>query len=67
MTKLAYISLVVCSFLALYGVIIASAIGTNKRPVEADYWKAAGCDELCLQHGDGATPRISTMDFSDLF
>jgi hypothetical protein len=67
MTKLAYISLVVCSFHALYGVIIASAIGTNKRPVEADYWKAAGCDELCLQHGDGATPRISTMDFSDLF
>lgn len=61
MTKPAYILLVVCSFLALYGVIIASAVGTNKRPVEADYWKAAGCDELCLQ----TAPR--GLDFSDLF
>jgi hypothetical protein len=57
------VALTVCSFLALYGVI------AHKRtvPAEANYWLAAGCDELCLQHGDGATPRISTMDFSELF
>jgi len=62
------LTVAVCFFLALYGVIFASAVVTQKRTVqEADFWQAAGCDELCLQHGDGATPRISTMDFSDLF
>jgi len=68
MTTTARSSLVVCFFLSLYGVIFASAVVTQKRTVqEADFWQAAGCDELCLQHGDGATPRISTLDFSDLF
>ena len=64
MTRAARSSLVICFFLALYGVIYvyASAVATNKRTVpEADYWKAAGCDELCLQ----TAPR--GLDFSDLF
>jgi hypothetical protein len=62
MTEAARISLVVCFFLALYGVIFASMAVTNKRTVqEADFWKAAGCDELCLQ----TAPR--GLDFSDLF
>jgi len=64
MTKAARGSLVVCFFLALYGVIYvyASAVATNKRTVqEADFWKAAGCDELCLQTG----PR--EVDISNLF
>ena len=62
MTKVARISLVVCFFLALYGVIFASAVATQKRTVqEADFWKAAGCDELCLQTG----PR--ELDISNLF
>jgi len=65
MTTAARIPLVVCFFLALYGVIFASLAVTNKHTVqEADFWKAAGCDEQCLY----ATPRVSpTMDFSDLF
>ena len=58
----------VCFFLALYGVIFASLVVTQKRTVqEADFWLAAGCDELCLQHEADATPRVSTLDFSDLF
>ena len=64
MTTTARISLAlaVCFFLALYGVIFASTVVTNKRTVqEADFWKAAGCDELCLQ----TAPR--GLDFSDLF
>ena len=64
MTKAARSSLVVCFFLALYGVIYvyASAVATNKRTVqEAEFWKAAGCDELCLQTG----PR--ELDISNLF
>jgi len=63
MPKVARSSLVVCFFLALYGVIYASAcVVANKRTVqEADFWKAAGCDELCLQ----TAPR--GLDFSDLF
>ena len=64
MTTAARISLAlaVCFFLALYGVIFASTFVTNKRTVqEADFWKAAGCDELCLQ----TAPR--GLDFSDLF
>ena len=63
MTAAARISLAtVCFFLALYGVIFASAVVTNKRTVqEADYWKAAGCDELCLQTAPQG------LDFSDLF
>jgi hypothetical protein len=62
MTKAVRSSLVVCFFLALYGVIFASTVVTNKRTVqEADFWKAAGCDELCLQ----TAPR--GLDFSDLF
>lgn len=62
MTKAARTLLVVSFFLALYGMIFASLAVTNKRTVqEADFWKAAGCDELCLQ----AAPR--GVDFSDLF
>jgi len=64
MTKTARSSLVVCFFLILYGLIYvyASAVATNKRAVpEADYWKAAGCDELCLQTAPQG------VDFSDLF
>jgi len=62
MTKAVRSSLVVCFFIALYGVIFASTVVTNKRTVqEADFWKAAGCDELCLQ----TAPR--GLDFSDLF
>jgi hypothetical protein len=72
MTTAARISLVVCFFLALYGVIFASAVVTHKRTVqEADFWLAAGCDEVCLHRKSmdeaDATPRISTMDFSNLF
>ena len=75
MTKAARISLAlaVC-FFALYGVIFASAVVTHKRTVqEADFWLAAGCDEVCLHHRKSmdeanATPRVSaTMDISDLF
>ena len=69
MTKAARSSLVVCFFLALYGVIYvyASAVATNKRTVqENDFWLAAGCDELCLHHEAEATPRVN-IDFSDLF
>ena len=62
MTKAARTLLVVSFFLALYGVIVASAVATNKRSVqEADFWKAAGCDELCLQ----AAPR--DLGISNLF
>ena len=67
MTTAARISLAlaVCFVLALSGVIFARTHGRTAQ--EIDFWMAAGCDELCLQHGDGVTPRISTMDFSDLF
>ena len=68
MTTAARISLAlaVCSFLALSGVIFASAV-THKRTVqEADFWLAAGCDELCLQQKADATPRVD-VDFSNLF
>ena len=62
------LALAVCFFLALSAVIFAGAGVTHKRTVqEADFWMAAGCDELCLQHGGNDTPRISTLDFSDLF
>jgi len=62
MTRVARISLVVCFFLALCGVIVASEVVTHERTVqEADWWKAAGCDELCLQ----TAPR--DLDFSNLF
>ena len=51
MTTAARISLAlaVCFFLALYGVIVASP-GVSQEPTvqEAYFWKAAGCDELCL-------------------
>ena len=70
MTKAARISLAVAvCFFALYGVIFASAVVTHKRTVqEADFWLAAGCDEVCLHRKSmDETPRISTMDFSDLF
>ena len=55
------LALAVCFFLALSGVIFAS---THKRTVqvqEADFWLAAGCDELCLQTAPQG------VDFSDLF
>ena len=67
------LALVACFFLALYGVIFASAVVTHKRTVqEADFWLAAGCDEVCLHRlsvdGADATPRVSaTKDISDLF
>jgi hypothetical protein len=73
MTTAARISLVVCFFLALYGVIFASAVVTNKRTVqEADWWRMQGCDEVCLHRKSldeaNAAPRVSaTMDISDLF
>jgi hypothetical protein len=74
MTKAARISLAlaVC-FFALSGVIFASAVVTHKRTVqEADFWLAAGCDEVCLHRKSmdeaDATPRVSaTMDISNLF
>jgi len=53
MTTAARISLAlaVCSFLALCGVILASTVGTHGRTVqEADFWLAAGCDEVCLHN-----------------
>ena len=66
MTTAARISLALalCFFLALSGVMFASSV-THKRTVqEADFWRAAGCDEVCLN----TTPRASaTIDFSDLF
>ena len=61
------LALAVCFFLALSAVIFAGAGVTHKRTVqEADFWLAAGCDELCLHHEANATPR-ATIDFSDLF
>ena len=61
------VALGVCSFLALFGVIFTSPGVTHKRTVqEADFWLAAGCDELCLHHETNATPRV-TIDTSDLF
>jgi hypothetical protein len=64
MTTAARISLAlaVCFLLALYGVIFASPVVTHERTVqEADFWLAAGCDELCLHHKSvdeaNATPR----------
>ena len=72
MTTAARISLAlaVCFFLALSGVIFAGA--THKPTVqEADFWLAAGCDEVCLHRKSldeaDATPRVSNMDFSNLF
>jgi len=71
MTTAARISLAlaVCFFLALSAVIFAGTGVTHKRTVqEADFWLAAGCDEVCLQHEANASPRASaTIDFSDLF
>ena len=63
-----WLALGVCFFLA-YGVIVASAVVTHKRMVqEADFWQAAGCDEVCLQQKADATPRVNvTKDISDLF
>ena len=63
------LALAVCSCLALCGVIFASEVVTHKRTVqEIDFWMAAGCDEVCLNHGGDATPRVSaTMDISNLF
>ena len=61
------LALVVCFFVALYGVIFASAVVTQKRTVqEVDFWMAAGCDELCLQHEADARAS-ATIDFSNLF
>jgi hypothetical protein len=64
MTTAARISLAlaVCFVLALYGVMFASPVVTHGRTVqEADFWLAAGCDELCLHHKSldeaNATPR----------
>ena len=63
----------VCFFLALYGVIFASAIVTHKRTVpEADFWLAAGCDEVCLHRKSleeaNPTPRAgATINILDPF
>jgi len=74
MTTAARTSLVaVCFFLALCGVIFASVVVTQKRtPQEADFWLAAGCDEVCLHRKSleeaNPTPRASgAMDMLDLF
>ena len=71
MTATARISLAlaVCFFFALSAVIFVTPAVTHKRTVqEADFWLAAGCDEVCLNHEANATPRASaTIDFSDLF
>ena len=66
------LALAVCFVLALSAAIFAGAGVTHKRTVqEADFWRAAGCDEVCLHRKSmdeaDATPRISTMDFSNLF
>jgi len=74
MTTAARISLAlaVC-FFALSGVIFASGIVTHKRTVqEADFWAAAGCDEVCLHRksmdeADAIPPASATKDISDLF
>jgi hypothetical protein len=69
MTTTARISLALAVVLALCGVIFASPLVTHKRTVqEADFWLAAGCDEVCLHRKsvDEATPP-ATIDFSDLF
>jgi len=66
------LALAVC-FLALFGVIFASPVVTHERTAqEADFWLAAGCDEVCLHRKSleeaNATPRLNaTMDISDLF
>jgi hypothetical protein len=66
------LALAVCFFLAFSAVIFAGTGVTHKRTVqEADFWLAAGCDELCLHQKSlneaNATPRVSTMNFSNLF
>jgi hypothetical protein len=71
MTTAARISLAlaVCFVLALYGVMFASPVVTHERTVqEADFWLAAGCDEVCLHQKDDAPPRVgATKDISELF
>ena len=62
MTTAARISLAlaVCFFLALSGVIFASTVVTHGRTVqEIDFWKAAGCDELCLHQEANPRPEIT--------
>jgi hypothetical protein len=62
------LALAACSFLALSG-FFASAVVTHKRtvPAEAGYWRAAGCDEVCLHRKWlDETPRVS-VDFSEIF
>jgi hypothetical protein len=67
------LALAVCFFLALCGVIFASSVVTHKRTVqEADFWLAAGCDEVCLHRksvdeADAIARASATKDFSDLF
>lgn len=62
------LALAVGFFLAVCAVIFEGPAAMHKRTVqEADFWLAAGCDELCLHQKAAATPRVSTMDFSDLF
>jgi hypothetical protein len=62
MTTAARISLAlaVCLF-ALYGVIFASPVVTQRTVQEADFWLASGCDEVCLYQKSvdeaDATPR----------
>jgi hypothetical protein len=49
--------------------MFASPVVTHGRTVqEADFWLAAGCDEVCLRQKADAIPPVSaTKDISDLF
>ena len=75
MTTAARISLAlaVCFFLALCAVIFTGTGVTQKRTVqEADFWLAAGCDEVCLHRKSleeaSPTPRAgATINILDPF
>ena len=65
------LALAVCFVLALSAAIFAGAGVTHKRTVqEADFWLAAGCDEVCLHRKSleeaNAVSR-APVDFSNLF
>ena len=55
------LALAVCFSLAFCGVIFASPVTHERTVQEADFWLAAGCDELCLHQKTleeaNATPR----------
>ena len=68
MTTTARISIALAACLFLAGAIFASPLVKHEPtvPQEADFWLAAGCDELCLRYEANGTPRV-TIDFSDPF